>query len=98
MFYEEIMQPRARRAFRRFFKKHFTIVGIQAPYILHYKYFTLSCNIEMLVNIPPFRIKSGFLTKFCCLLLLHVLYREATEVKRQGVIYRPKYLNTVKRR
>jgi hypothetical protein len=30
------MQPRARRAcraFRRFFKKHFTIVGILAPYL-----------------------------------------------------------------
>jgi hypothetical protein len=26
------MQPRARRAFRRFFKKHFAIVSILAPY------------------------------------------------------------------
>jgi hypothetical protein len=31
MFYEETMQTRARRAFRRFFKKPFTIVIILAP-------------------------------------------------------------------
>jgi hypothetical protein len=31
--YEETMQPRARRAFRRFFKKHFAVVvSILAPY------------------------------------------------------------------
>jgi hypothetical protein len=34
MFYEETMEPRARRAFRRFFKKHFAVVSILllAPY------------------------------------------------------------------
>jgi hypothetical protein len=30
------MQPRARRAFRRFFKKHFAIVSILAPYQIPY--------------------------------------------------------------
>jgi hypothetical protein len=71
------MQPRARRAFRRFFKEILYNRKYSST-LSYYKYFTLSCNIKMLVNIPPFRIKSGFLTKFCCLLLivLHVLYQE----------------------
>jgi hypothetical protein len=32
MFYEETIQPRARRAFRGLFKKHFAVVSILAPY------------------------------------------------------------------
>jgi hypothetical protein len=42
------MQPRARRAFRCFFKKHFAVVGILTPYhilqILHI--YTISKNFQ----------------------------------------------------
>jgi hypothetical protein len=67
------MQPATCRAFRHFFKKHFTVVSILAPYhrlqtLYSRKYSsTLSqttntlhspvLNIKMLVNIHPFRIK-----------------------------------------
>jgi hypothetical protein len=48
MFYEETMQPIARHAFRRFFKKQFAAVSILAPYdSLQIPYIIQKCPIRI---------------------------------------------------